>query len=69
MWRWAPNPVQLPDECGIDIGTVNLSVAIRAGFDFGRSLTHAVECSGSNRAVALVAQHVHIRHVQQARIL
>lgn len=48
---------------------MNLGVAARTWRAFRRSLSHAVESSLSDRAVALLAQHVHIRHVEHPRIL
>lgn len=45
------------------------SVTIGAGRQFRRSSTHTVNCAGCHRAVALIAQHINIRHVQQPSVL
>ena len=59
----------LPEERRIDVGPMNLGVAADAGCQFRRSRAHRVNRAGGNRAMALVAQCVDLRHVQQSRVL
>jgi len=48
---------------------MNHGVAIDAWCQRGRSRTHSVNCRGSNLTVALIAQRVDVRHIQQTRVL
>ena len=64
-----PIPNLLSEKCRIDVGTVNIGVAAGARRKLRRSLTHAGDGVGRNRAVALVAERVDARHVQEPRIL
>lgn len=69
MWLEMQPGAVLANERGMNVGTVNLGVAIRAGQTLRRSLSHAVECTLGHRTMALVAQHIHVRHIQHPRIL
>jgi len=59
----------LPEERRIDVGPMDIGVAADAWCQLGRSCAHPVNCAGGDRAMALIAQRVDIRHVQQPRIL
>ena len=59
----------LPEECHIYVRAVDHRVAVGAGCQFRRTCIDAVHCASSDRAMALVAEHVYVRHIQQPRIL
>jgi len=48
---------------------MDIGVAAGAWCQLGRSRAHPVNRRGSDRTVALVAQRIHIGHVQEPRIL
>ena len=48
---------------------MNIGMAVRTSYGFRRSRTHSVNRVGSYAAVALVAERVDGRHVQQPRVL
>jgi hypothetical protein len=63
VWRGLSN------ECWVEIRSVNLGVAIRAGCHDCGTLPHAVEGAFRNRTVTLIAQSVDRGHIQQPCVL
>jgi hypothetical protein len=64
-----PNGTSSTDEGRVDIGSVNHGVATRAWRNLCRTGIHAMDGSRRDRAMALVAQLVDIRNIQQPRVL
>src|ERR1039458_5005411 len=63
----APSP--LSEKRRIHVRTVNVGVAAGARHAIRRSLPLTMNRAGSYRAMALVAEHVNIRHVQHPSVL
>ena len=63
------DPTPLPDKSRIDIGSVDHGVAAGAGCKLLRSRVHSMDRVAADSAMALVAQSVDRRHVQQSRVL
>jgi len=62
-------PGRLPEDRRIDVGPMDVGVAAGARRQLRRSCAHPVHRAGRDRAMALVAQGIDLRHVQQACIL
>ena len=60
---------RLPEERRIHVRAVNVGMAVRAGDGFRRARSHSVNRVGGDATVALVAERIDGRHVQQAGIL
>ena len=59
----------LLEERLVQVGSMDPGVAVCAGRQLRRSSTHTVNRACRHRAVALIAQHIDIRHVQQPSVL
>jgi hypothetical protein len=59
----------LLEESLVEVGSMDPGVAVCAGRQLRRSSTHTVNRACRHRAVALIAQHIDIRHVQQPSVL